>query len=110
MNVDRLRNLCTQIFKTLDNINLAFMNEIFELRKTNKAVQNQYKLNLEVPIINQVTFGAKSIRYLGQKNLEFTTLEFTTFKRIIKNWATVSCRCPICQRWSTAVEINKKIH
>ena len=67
MNVDRLRSLCTQIFKTLDNINLAFMNEIFELRKTNKAVQNQYKLNLEVPIINQVTFGAKSIRYLGQK-------------------------------------------
>ena len=42
-------------------------NEIFELRKTNRAVRNQYKLNLEVPIINQVTFGAKSIRYLGPK-------------------------------------------
>ena len=64
MNVTRLRSLCIEIFKTLNNINPAFMNEIFELRKTKRAVQNQYKLNLEVPVINQVTFGAKSIRYL----------------------------------------------
>ena len=70
MNVTGLRSLCTDIFKTLNNINPVFMNEIFELRKTKRAVRNQYKLNLEVPIINQVTFGAKSIRYLGQKSSE----------------------------------------
>ena len=80
------------------------MNEIFELRKTSRAVQNQYKLNLEVPIINQVTFGAKSIRYLGPKiwnSLPFhikSSESLTTFKRIIKNWDMVSCKCPICQR------------
>ena len=33
------------------------MNEIFDLRKTNVAVRNQYKLNLEVPIINKIGFG-----------------------------------------------------
>ena len=66
------------------------MNDIFELRKTNRAIRNQYKLNLEVPIINQATFGAKSIRYLGPKI--WNTLPFhiksseslTTFKIIIK--------------------------
>ena len=42
MNVNRLRSLCIEIFKTLNNINPAFMNEIFELRKTNRAVRNQY--------------------------------------------------------------------
>ena len=57
MNVNRLRSLCIEIFKTLNNINPAFMNEIFELRKTNVAVRNQYKLNLEVPIINKIGFG-----------------------------------------------------
>ena len=67
MNVNRLKSLCIEIFKTLNNINPAFMNEIFELRKIDRAIQNQYKLNLEVPIINQVIFGAKSIRYLGPK-------------------------------------------
>ena len=97
-------SFCTEIFKTLNNINLAFVNEIFELKKTNRAVRNQYKLNLEVPIINQVTFGAKSIRYLGPKiwnSLPFhikSSESLTTFKRIIKNWDTVSCKCPVCQR------------
>ena len=104
MNVNRLRSLCIEIFKTLNNINPAFMNEIFELRKTNRAVRNQYKLNLEVPIINQVTFGAKSIRYLRSKiwnSLPFhikSSESLTTFKRIIKDWDMVSCNCPICQR------------
>ena len=50
------------------------MNGISELRKTKRTVRNQYKLNLEVPIMNQVTFAAKSIGYLGPKNLEFTSI------------------------------------
>ena len=52
MSVNRLRSLFIEIFKTLNNINPAFINEIFELRKTNRAVRNQYKLNLEFPIVN----------------------------------------------------------
>ena len=64
MNVNRLRSFYIEIFKTLNNINPAFMNENFELRKTSLAVKNQNKLNLEVPIVNHVTFGAISSRYL----------------------------------------------
>ena len=67
MNVNRLSSLCIEISERLNNKNPAFMNETFELRKTNSAVPNQYKLNLEVSIINKVTFGAKGIRYLGPK-------------------------------------------
>ena len=67
INVNRLRTFRIEISKIMNNINPAFMNEIFELRKTNRAIRNQYKLNQEVPIINQVTFGAKSIRYLVRK-------------------------------------------
>ena len=57
----------------MNNINPAFMNEIFELWKTNRAVRNQYKLNLEVPIINQVTLEPKVLDILNQ-NLEFTSI------------------------------------
>ena len=103
MNVTRLISLCIEIFRTLNNINPAFMNEIFDLRRTKRAVQNQYKLNLEVLIVNQVTFEAKSIKYLGPKiwnSLPFhikASESLTTFKRIIKDWDTVSCKCLICQ-------------
>ena len=37
MNVNRLK-FCIEIIKTLNNINSAFMNDIFQLRKTNRAV------------------------------------------------------------------------
>ena len=65
---------------------------------------NTYKLNLEVPIKNQLTFEAKNIRYLGPKiwdSLPFhikSSESLRTFKRIGKNWDTVSYKCPICQR------------
>ena len=104
MNVNKLRSLCIGISKMLNNTNPSFMNETFELRKTNRAVQNQYKLNQEVPIINQVTFGAKIIRYPGPKignSLPFhikSSESFTNFKRIIKNVDMVSCKCSLCQR------------
>ena len=39
------------------------MNEIFKLRITSGAVRSNYKLNLDVSIINQVSFGDKSLRY-----------------------------------------------
>ena len=52
------------------------MNEIFELMKTKRAVRNQCKLNLEVPIINQVTLGAKSLKISLSKNLEFSSISY----------------------------------
>ena len=80
------------------------MNEISEFRKTKRTVRNQCKLNLEIPTINQVTFAAKSIRYLEPRT--WNSLPFliksgeslTTFKRITKTWDTLSCKCPIRQR------------
>ena len=104
MNVTRLLSLCIEMFKTLNSINPNFMNDIFELRKTNGAIRNQCKPNLEVPIMNQVTFGAKSIIYLGPEIWNTPPFHIklseslTTFKRIMKNWDSVLCKCPICQR------------
>ena len=44
-----------------------YMNEIFMLRETSRAVRSNYKLNLDVPAINQVSFGNKSLRYYWPK-------------------------------------------
>ena len=42
INVNRLRGICIEICKTLNNINPAFMNETFELRKT---LIGQFEIN-----------------------------------------------------------------
>ena len=91
MKVNRLRSLCIEIYKSINNIKLMYMNEIFKLRETSRAVRSNYKLNLDVPDINQVSFGDKSHRYYGpkiQKSLPFHIKSFENleaFKNIIKD-------------------------
>ena len=43
------------------------MNKIFGLRVANRMVHSQYRLNLDIPKVNQVSFGNKSIRSFEPK-------------------------------------------
>ena len=56
MEVNRLRYLCIEIHKTI-NINASFLKQIFQLREANRTVRNQYKLNLNVPKVSQISYG-----------------------------------------------------
>ena len=53
--------------KSINAINPTFMNEMFRLRVTNRIVRSQYRLDLDIPRVNQVSFGNKSIRSFGPK-------------------------------------------
>ena len=102
MRVNRLRYLCIEIYKSINKINSSFMNQILKLRETNRTVRNQYELNLSVPKVSQVSYGAKSLRYYGPKiwnSLPFhvkTSENLKTFKDIIKNWDGSTCKCGKC--------------
>ena len=103
MEVNRLRYPCIEIYKTINNINPSFMKQTFQLRETNRAVRNQYRLNLSVPKVKQVSYGEKSLRYYGPKiwnslpfNVE-TSENLKTFKDIAKNWNGGPCNCRVCQ-------------
>ena len=61
MEVRRLRTLALEIFKKLNDLNPAFMNNIFAKREVSKRRKN----NLDKPNQNTVKFGDKSIRNLG---------------------------------------------
>ena len=66
IKVKRLRSLCIEIYKSINNINPMYISEIFQLRKTSRAVRSNYKPNLDVPTINQVS-------------LEFVSLKFASY-------------------------------
>ena len=61
MEVRRLRTLALETIKTLNDLNRAFMKNLFEKREVSKRSKN----NLEIPNQNTVTYGYKSIRSLG---------------------------------------------
>ena len=58
------------------------MNEIFRLRVTNRMGCNQYRLNLDIPKVNQVSFGNKSIRSFGPK----ISNSFPSHISLVKIW------------------------
>ena len=64
MSVNRLRNLCIKTYKTINKLNPEFMNDTFKVKENKILVREQYKLNLETPEWNQVTFVAKSLKGL----------------------------------------------
>ena len=74
------------------NLNPEFMKNLFKVRKTNRAQREQYKLNLEIPKSNQVSFGTKSLRIQGPR--VWNALPFhikskenlQAFKYVIKFW------------------------
>ena len=92
MDVQRKHKLCTDIYKTLNNLNPSFMKEIFQLRLCSGPVREQYKLKLNISRKRQVTFGTKTLESFGPKhwnNLRYhikSAKNLNVFKNLIKKW------------------------
>ena len=67
INVRLKRNLCVEIYRTLNDLNPSFMQEIFETRKTKRGVRERYKINLAILRVNQALFGTKSLKFYEPK-------------------------------------------
>ena len=46
MNLNRLRMLCTEIYKTINNLHPEFMRDLLSLREISGVVREKYILNL----------------------------------------------------------------
>ena len=88
MSVNKLRNLCVEIYNTKNKRNPKFMNNVVKVKETKRLVREQYKLNPGIPEWNQVTFRAKSVKVYGPKvwnNLLFILKHLIQFKSLTKN-------------------------
>ena len=67
MSVKRLKVLCTEIYKTLKNLNPSYMSDIFQFPESNRPVRSQNLNNLSVPKRRSHRFGTKCLTSLGPK-------------------------------------------
>ena len=67
MSINRLRTLCAEIYKTLNELNPSFIKNIFTVKEIDRRTREQYKLNVNTPSYNQMTFGYKSLCIFGPK-------------------------------------------
>ena len=101
MNVNRLRILCNEIYKTINSLNPEFMRDLFSSRETSRLGREKYMLNLNIPVHNQVTFGSKSLRVFGPKvwnSLAYhikSSENLESFKMIIKHWNGTRCNSKV---------------
>ena len=57
------------------------MKEIFEKSDENWVTPDRYKLNLNIPRENQVTFGTKSLTFYGPKMQEHSTSQYQNCRK-----------------------------
>ena len=95
MKTKRMRALATEIFKTLNNINPLYMKHIFYQSTLRRSERLKY--NLEVPKLNLIKYGRKSLRVLGPSlwnslpNDVKSLQTLTQFKSFIKTWGCKGC-------------------
>ena len=100
MLVWRLKSLCLQIYKTINDENPVYMNNIFK-RPCNRH-SSRFPNNLYVSRANQVTYGSKSLNALGPKvwnelpEAIKASDSIAIFKRNIKRWEGPACGCNFC--------------
>ena len=84
MRENRLRNLCVEIYKTINKLNPEFMSNIFKVKENKILAREQCKLNLKTPKWNQVTSGAKSLKIYGPKVWKSLPFRVKTSENLIQ--------------------------
>ena len=90
--VTRLKKVLIETFKTLKCLNPPYLHSLFALKETPYYMRNEFMLIQ--PKRNTVTYGIRSITYLGAKlwndmkfNFEnFDEMEIYDFKQILNTW------------------------
>ena len=90
MTVQRLRYLCAEIHRTVNDLNPSYMKNVFKKSDTIRSKQMQPQNNFIVPQSSYYEFGTKSLTSLGPKiwnslSVNIKSAEtFEVFKKLIK--------------------------
>lgn len=96
----RLRAIAVEVYKSINNLSPAYVNNLFETKYTKYDMRDS--VILKQPHYNTKRYGFKSLRYFGSKlwnNLPPHLKENITlqeFKTLIKLWSGKSCSCELC--------------
>ena len=93
----RIKSICTEMYKTTNNLNPGYMKNIFKNRPSTHP--SRQPLDLYIAKSNQYTYGENSLRILGPtiwNSLPNDTRQaknINAFKNIIKNIPLPHCGC-----------------
>ena len=101
MEVRRMRYLGVEIYKTLNDLNPGYMEDIFQVQQSAYSTRRPY--NMKVPRVSQTTFGSRSILYEGAKiwnhlpNSLKSAETVEIFTNLMETWEGPNCKCNFCR-------------
>ena len=99
MTIQRLRYLCAEIYRTINDLNPSYMKNIFKKSDTIRSKRMQHPNNLIVSRPNYYEFGTKSLTSSRTKIWNSLPVNikpaetFEVFKKLIKTWDGEMCKC-----------------
>ena len=109
-----LRYLAIEVFKCINEINPAYLNEMFIRKECPYALRDSSILMR--PKVNLTQYGLKSFRSYGTKIWNHLPVSYkarislSEFKTLIKSWDGPKCKCSVCalyivlhKRWYVCV-------
>ena len=92
--IKRLRKLAVEVHKTVNGLNPSYMNNIFSAKNCQTS---RFANNLKTTKFNQITYGRKSLRVLGQilwnslPNTIKSEKNINKFKKFMNEWGKPGC-------------------
>ena len=96
MNAKRLRALCVELYKTINNLNPNFMRNLFKLQFTNRPVREKYQMNIIIPEFNQVYYGESSFRAFSPKLWNSLSHHIKSSENLVEHSSGEPCLCKVC--------------
>lgn len=102
LHLKRLKSICTEVFKSLNNLNPTFMNEMFVTKETPYNLRDQNIL--DPPKFKKITYGKNTFSYYGShlwnhlpNELKVCT-DINEFKSMLQSWEGPKCQCQMCMK------------
>jgi hypothetical protein len=96
----RIKEIVIEVYKTVNKINPEFMHDIFVAKDTSHNFRDGHILRM--PNFNTIQYGKMSFAYYGAHlwnllpNHFKSSINFNTFKRLLKDWDGPKCSCTSC--------------
>ena len=107
IHIKNLQLLMTEIYKTHNNLNPTFMEDIFIAKSPQYSLRNGSQMHL--PKVRTTTFGIEAISYLEGKLWHKLSTEIklssnlALFNTRMKKWKGEKCCCKLCRYYVAQV-------
>ena len=98
--INRIKKIALLVFKCVNKIGPSSVHDLYTKKHFTSGLRDPN--NIKQPIPNTTSYGLRNLQYSGAsiwnkmpKDLK-ETIEFNTFKRLIKTWSGPLCNCGVC--------------